>query len=223
MGAEVWDGFAAGLGIDSADRKHDICLQAAGSTKRELSVLEHKPEVIDDWANGLRRRFANRPVAVCLETRKGPLIDALSKYEHLVLYRVNPNLLAGVRKAFSSSAAASHAGCNGAGPARKFLRQSIVEWAGMSCRYSLWADAFYAEQRARGKSHHGAVRALAFKWLRVLHRCWKTRTAYDEMAYLKALRERGRWLLIQSVRQRWAAWETSGETSGNRPCNYAFA
>jgi hypothetical protein len=35
------------------------------------SLLEHKPEAIDDWANALRRRFDNRPVAVCLETRRG--------------------------------------------------------------------------------------------------------------------------------------------------------
>lgn len=414
MSAEVLDGFAAAVGIDWADRKHDICLQEAGATKREFSVLEHKPEAIDDWANGLRRRFGNRPVAVCVETRKGPLINALSKYEHLVLFPINPNLLAGVRKAFASSGAkddpsdaalaldillqhpeklaawvpedartrhlqalvegrrrlidarvrttnrllanlkgyfpqaldcfedvGTKMACGflsqwpslaqarrsrketleqffhrhgvrddaliakriallkeglplteddgvvlpsvlttkvlvaqlralltgikdfdaaiartfkehkdafifqslpGAGPAfaprllcafgtqrerfasvgalqmylgvapvtersgksvwvhwrwacPKFLRQSIVEWAGMSCRYSLWADAFYAEQRERGKSHHAAVRALAFKWLRVLYRCWQARKPYDEVVYLKALRKRGSPLL----------------------------
>ena len=70
-----------------------------------MPLLEHKPEAIDDWANGLRLRFANRPVAVCLETRRGPLINALSKYEHLVLYPVNPHMLAGLRKALSASGA----------------------------------------------------------------------------------------------------------------------
>ncbi len=414
MSAEVLDGFAAAVGIDWADRKHDICLQVAGSTKREFCVLEHKPEAIDDWANALRRRFDNRPVAVCLETRRGPLINALSKYEHLVLYPVNPNLLAGVRKAFSSSGAKDdpsdaalaldillqhpeklpawvpedartrhlqalvegrrrligarvritnrllanlkgyypqaiecfedigtrmacaflsewpsladarrarkatlvaffhHHGVRddeliakriallkhgmalttdagvvlpsvlttkalvaelrallvgigdfddaiarvfkthpdafifqslpGAGPTfaprllcalgtqrerfasaaalqmylgiapvtersgkstwvhwrwacPKFLRQSIVEWAGMSRRYSLWAAAFYAEQRERGKAHNAAIRALAFKWLRILYRCWQERKPYDEVAYLRALQERGSPLL----------------------------
>ena len=70
----------------------------------------------------------------------------------------------------------------------------------MSCRYSQWADAFYDEQRARGKSHHGAVRALAFKWLRVLYRCWQARRPYDEVAYLKALRKRGSPLLQRIAR-----------------------
>jgi len=31
--------YAAFVGIDWADRKHDMCLQAAGSSKLELSVL----------------------------------------------------------------------------------------------------------------------------------------------------------------------------------------
>jgi transposase len=105
MGAEIPEGFAAAVGIDWADRKHDICLQAADSREREFCVLEHKPEAIDDWANALRRRFDNQPVAVCLEQRRGPLINALAKYEHLVLYPVNPHLLAGLRKAFSGSGA----------------------------------------------------------------------------------------------------------------------
>jgi transposase len=77
----------------------------------------------------------------------------------------------------------------------KFLRQGMVEWAGMSRRYSLWAAACYTEQRERGKAHHAAVRALAFKWLRILYRCWQEHKPYDEVAYLKALQQRGSPLL----------------------------
>ena len=54
------------------------------------AVLEHRPEAIEEWANALRSRFGNRQVAVCLEQRKGPLIYALTKYEHLTLFPVNP-------------------------------------------------------------------------------------------------------------------------------------
>ena len=71
-----------------------------------------------------------------------------------------------------------------------FLRQSIVEWAGMSMRYSYWAAAYYRQQREKGKKHHVAVRALAFKWLRILYRCWKERKPYDEAKYLFALKQR---------------------------------
>jgi transposase len=401
--------FAALVGIDWADRKHDICLQVPGEAKREFRVLEHRPEAIDEWANELRVRFDNRPVAVCLEQRKGALITALRKYEHLVLFPVNPRLLAGLRRAFSPSGAKddprdaelaveillhhpdqlkawvpedartrqlqslvearrrlvaqrvrtsnrltanlkgyfpqalecfegpdSLLACDflsrwpslgeakraraetlraffcrhnvrsqalieeritrlhqamplttdggvilpallatatlvaqlrpliagieqydaaiakaftghpdafifrslpGAGPTfaprllaalsrdrerfdsvgamqeyfgiapvtersgrscwvhwrwscPKFLRQSIVEWAGMSIRYSCWANAYYRQQREKGKKHHAAIRALSFKWLRILYRCWKDRRPYDEAKYLFALQQR---------------------------------
>jgi hypothetical protein len=64
--------FAALVGIDWADRKHDICLQVADTGEREFSVLEHGPEAIGEWANALRVRFSNQPVAVCLERVRGP-------------------------------------------------------------------------------------------------------------------------------------------------------
>jgi transposase len=401
--------FAAFVGIDWADRKHHICLQVRAENKREFVVLEHRPEAIDEWANELRVRFDNQPVAVCLEQRKGALITALLKYEHLVLFPVNPRLLAGLRRAFSPSGAKddprdaeiaveillhhrekvkawvpedprtrqlqalvearrrlvgqrvrtsnrltanlkgyfpqalqcfegldSLMACDfltrwpslgeakraraetlrgfflkhnvrgqelieertellhsampltcdagvimpallatrtlvaelrtliagiaeydaaiakafkshpdafifrnlpGAGPTfaprllaalgrdrsrfdsvgamqeyfgiapvtersgrstwvhwrwscPKFLRQSIVEWAGMSIRYSCWANAYYRQQRERGKKHHAAIRALSFKWLRIIYRCWKDRRPYDEAKYLLALQQR---------------------------------
>ena len=45
--------------------------------------------------------------------------------------------------------------------------------------------------RAKGKSHQAAVRALAYKWIRIIYRCWQTRTNYDEARYMKVLRNKG--------------------------------
>jgi len=401
--------YAALVGIDWADRKHDLCLQAAGSEQRERLVLEHRPEAIDEWACALRVRFSGQPVAICLEQHKGPLMAALSKYDHLVLYPINPLLVATRRRGLKPSGAksdiadaeiildlltdnsaklrpwhpdnartrqlqalvearrtlvenrvrttnaltanlklyfpqalecfddlASGLACDfltqwpslgqaqrareatlttffhqhgvrgedlitgriaalraamalttdsgilvpallrtktlvavlraqldgisdydtaitkafdahpdaalfasfpGAGPtfaprllaafgadrerfasARaiqeyagvapvteasgkshwvhwryacpRFVRQSIVEWAGMSIRYSFWARTYYQELRERGKAHNAAVRALAFKWLRIVFRCWQDRKPYDEAKYLLSLQKR---------------------------------
>ena len=44
--------------------------------------------------------------------------------------------------------------------------------------------------KTRGKGHHAILRALAFKWIRVLWKCWQTRTPYDEARYLQQLRHR---------------------------------
>jgi len=99
------DEFAAFIGLDWADTKHDICLQVAGSDKREFKVLEHRPEVIDAWATDLLQRFQGRPIAIALELNKGPIVEALRKYEGLVLFHINPMMLARYREAFTPSRA----------------------------------------------------------------------------------------------------------------------
>jgi len=401
--------FTALVGIDWSDRKHDFCLQAAGSPQREFGVLEHSPEAITLWAKALYRRFGG-PIAVCLEIAKGPLVHALQRHEFIVLFPVNPATLAKYREAFVPSRAkddptdaqialelllrhrdklqplqpqgadmrtlatlveqrrllvgdktritnrlgstlkeyfpqaldwfedrdtvlfcdflqrwpslkhakrarqatlrsffsahnlrraplieerihgirsataltddvavigphqllvqalvaqlrvtlqaidhfdaeitavakrlpdyALFAALPGAGSilaprllvafgeqreryasaaqlqqyagvapvlersgnkcwvhwrlaCPTFLRQTFVEWAGSTIPRSFWASVYYHRQRAKGSSHQAAVRALAYKWIRILYRCWQTRTPYDESAYLHALKRRG--------------------------------
>ena len=402
--------YAAFVGIDWADQKHDVCLAAAGSDRHEHSVIAHRPEAIERWAHGLRERFAGRPIAVCLEIARGPLVSALQRYEFLVLFPVNPSTLASYRSTFCVSGAKDDptdaelalelllrhpeklcvlrpqsaamrkleklveqrrtlvdevrrvtnrmnaalkeyfpqvlewfkdkdtlvfcdfvtrwptlkqaqrarkarlqaffhehnvryrhiveqrvqsimgasplttdesvigpnslmilslaqqlrvllqsverfdveiaavaptladyelfAGLPGAGPVfaprllaafgeqrerfasanrmqsyvgvapvtersgnkcwvhwrlrcPKFVRQTFVEWAAHSIPYCYWAQAYYRQQRAKGSSHQAALRALAFKWIRIVYRCWQTRTPYDEATYLGALKRRG--------------------------------
>jgi transposase len=72
----------------------------------------------------------------------------------------------------------------------KFLRQTFHEWALHSVAYSEWAREYYEQQRAKGKRRNTAVRSLAFKWIRILFRCWKTRTPYDEALYRQSLETR---------------------------------
>jgi len=405
--------FTAWVGIDWADTKHDICVQAAGDTRREFCCIAHQVAVIDEWAFGLRRRFGG-PIAVALELAKGPIVAALQKYDFLVLFPINPATLAKYRQAFQPSGAKDDPGdaelaldllqrhrerfsplrpqsasmrslvslverrrqlvgdqnrltnrlcdtlkqyypqalewfddrgtvlfcdflerwptlrsvqqartavletffhahhCRSAsrisarvesirgataltedpaiiGPCRvhvkalvaqlravlaaitefdqeiatvvrmlpdyglfeslpgagvqlaprllaafgeqrerfrsadelqkytgiapvtersgkkswvhwrlqcpKFLRQTFVEWAAQTINRSFWAGAYYRQQRAKGSSHQVAVRALAFKWIRILYRCWQTRTPYNETLYLNELRKRGSLLL----------------------------
>ena len=96
--------FTALVGIDWSDKKHDFCLQGAGSQQRELGVVAHRPEVIEHWARALYQRFGG-PIAVCLEIAKGPLVHALQRYEFIVLFPVNPATIAKYREAFVPSRA----------------------------------------------------------------------------------------------------------------------
>src|SRR5712671_5600852 len=72
-----------------------------------------------------------------------------------------------------------------------FLRQTFVEWAAESTRHSFWAQVYSQQQRDKGKAPQAAVRALAFKWIRILFRCWQDHTPYDESVYLQSLHRRG--------------------------------
>ena len=59
-----------------------------------------------------------------------------------------------------------------------------------SVPHSFWAHAFYERHRVKGASHNATIRALAFKWIRVLFRYWVDRTPYKESRYLSALQKR---------------------------------
>jgi transposase len=99
------EAFAAFVGLDWAEAKHDGCLQAAGAAKREHFSLDHTPEAIDPWVSMLRTRFNGQPVAICLELDNGPLVSALRQYDFLVLFPRNPLPLPRYREAFTPSRA----------------------------------------------------------------------------------------------------------------------
>lgn len=406
---QISTNFAAHIGLDWADRKHDFCLKTADAADLEYGTFVHTPETIDEWAMSLQRRFNNNPVAICLELKAGPVVYALLKYRFIVLFPIPPKALAKYREAFTQSGAkddptdaflqldylvshpnalkplvpdnavtrilqrmvedrrslvaekvrmtnritaalksyypqtlqwfddvdtqifcafiqqwptlkqakrarpstltsffkshrcvrpaviekrivaiksampltedegviipferltcaltaqlslllqtihdydreiaerfrkhADHeifAAMPGAGPVfgprllaafgskrerfesadevnrlsgiapvlvrsgtsswthwryscPRFLRQTFVEWANQSIRYSFWAREFYDKKRAQGKSHQATLRALAFKWIRIIFRCWKNRTPYNEATYMFALKRR---------------------------------
>jgi transposase len=101
-----WAAFAA---IDWADQKNFWRLLAASSQRSEEGVLENTPEAVEAWAASLQQRFAGRPVAVCLEQSRGPLVYMLSKYPHLVLFPVHPTTAARYRETFTPSGAKADA------------------------------------------------------------------------------------------------------------------
>jgi len=90
----------------------------------------------------------------------------------------------GIAPVVSSSGKKHHVHCRWACPA--FLRQTFHEWAQHSMAGSQWAREYYEHQRKVGKGHHTALRALAFKWIRILFRCWKNNVNYSELVYTNA-------------------------------------
>jgi transposase len=66
----------------------------------------------------------------------------------------------------------------------RYLGAAVQQWAFCSLRRSGWAREFYDSQRARGKGHHAALRALGNRWLEILWHCLHRRVLYDEAVHV---------------------------------------
>jgi transposase len=71
-----------------------------------------------------------------------------------------------------------------------FLHQTFHEFAQASIPQSDWAKAVYHEQRALGAEHHAAIRALAFRWIRILFRLWQSQVPFDEQRHINMLKKK---------------------------------
>lgn len=149
----------------------------AGYDRRIESLVQSHPDfAIVDSLPGAGPAMAPRLIAV-LGTQRDRFADASSL-----------QCFSGIAPVTSQSGRQSWVHWRWACP--KFARQTFHEWAQHSMKKCEWARSFYQQKREAGKSHHAAIRALAFKWLRILFRCWKDRVPYDEARYLRSLRGR---------------------------------
>ncbi len=97
--------FAATIGLDWADKKHDLWIQATSGGKPEHLVIDQTPEALHEWVAKVRARFANQPIAIAIETSRGAVISALGAYDFIVLFPINPGMLCSYREAFCVSGA----------------------------------------------------------------------------------------------------------------------
>lgn len=105
MEANSLNQYAAHIGLDWADKKHDVCLMFNEKNQIEYDQFEHTPQAIDDWVLTLRQRIPNQRVAICLELKNGPIVYALLKYSFIDLYPIPPATLAKYRETFTHSGA----------------------------------------------------------------------------------------------------------------------
>jgi transposase len=71
-----------------------------------------------------------------------------------------------------------------------FIHQTFVEFAKSSTFTCPWAADFMKAKKERGWKYYRAVRALAFKWSRILYALMRTGSAYNEAIYLAALKKK---------------------------------
>jgi transposase len=73
----------------------------------------------------------------------------------------------------------------------KYDRQTFHEFARLSIKHCQWARNYVQYYTDKGKKYHTIIRALAYKWIRILFKCWQERTPYNEDKYMETLKLRG--------------------------------
>ncbi len=175
----------------------DPALVQAGALKMGALVeqLEALLPVIERYDRHIARLFSSHPEAELFQSFKGAgaalaprLLAALgsdrARFSDAEEVQKWSGIAPVTRRSGRSCQVTWRRGCP------KFIRQTFHEFAACSIPQSSWAHAYYRQQRQRGLGHHGAVRALAYKWIRILFRCWQDRTPYDEARYCRSLERR---------------------------------
>ena len=89
--------FSIFVGLDWANKKHDVCVQIGDSDKRRYEVISHTPESVDSWLNELRKEVKG-DIAVAVEMTKGPIVYALQKYSFVTVFPIHGLTLARYRQ-----------------------------------------------------------------------------------------------------------------------------
>jgi hypothetical protein len=65
----------------------------------------------------------------------------------------------------------------------KPLRNHLYQFAWQATRQEAWARDYYQRNRAEGKTHSMALRALANVWVRIIYRMWVSKTSYQTATF----------------------------------------
>jgi transposase len=77
----------------------------------------------------------------------------------------------------------------------KILRHTIHLWSQCCLRVCPWAEVYYRQKRAEGKSHACALRCLGQRLLKILWKMIQTRKPYDADLHARNQKQHGSWVL----------------------------
>jgi transposase len=78
----------------------------------------------------------------------------------------------------------------------KSFRHAVHLWADLSRKFCSWAQVYYQQLRAKGKSHASALRCLGQRWLKILWKMWQTKSLYDPNFHMANQLKHGSWVLL---------------------------
>lgn len=155
-----------------------------------VEQLEVMVKAVSRYSERVQRFFASMPAAKLVRKLPGgksgtivptlwaELGDAKGRWESFRHLQAQAGGVPITKRSGKSEIISFRFACN------KHLRYATYWLAFVSLRQSEWANAYYRSQRARGHSHHRALRALGAKWLKILFIIWRDHVPYDENYHL---------------------------------------
>lgn len=76
----------------------------------------------------------------------------------------------------------------------KHLRHALHLFAEKSIHQCVWAERYYNFHRSKDRSHADAIRRLAHRWLKIIHKMWLDRQPYNPQLHHKNQLAHGSWI-----------------------------
>jgi hypothetical protein len=76
----------------------------------------------------------------------------------------------------------------------KHLRHTLHLFAEQSLSRCVWAERYYQHHRQKDRGHANALRRLAHRWLKIIHKMWMDRTPYDAELHHRNQLQHGSWI-----------------------------
>jgi transposase len=179
------DTIAAGLHTDAL-RAADVVEAAHGATTRaSVAIITALNTQINALADELADHFEQHPDSDIYLSLPG--VGVVLGARALGEFGDDPNRYANTksRKNYAGTSPITRASGTKSVALARFARNNrladaLDQWAFSSITASPGARVFYDRRRAAGDSHHKALRALANRWVGILHGCLDHRARYNE-------------------------------------------
>ena len=147
-------------------------------------------EAVESYSEKIQSFFASMPAAKLVQTLPGgksgtivPMLwaelgDVKSRWESFRHLQAEAGGVPVTQSSGKSHVVQFRFSCN------KLLRYASYGLSFVSLNRCEWANRYYRDQRAKGHSHHQALRALGAKWLKIIFIMWRDDKPYDENYHL---------------------------------------
>ena len=173
------------LRTESLAAPDNVAAAFAATTRSQVAIIATLNEQIGSLETELTAHFEQHPDADIYLSLPG--IGVILGARALAEFGDDPNRYADAksRKNYAGTSPITRASGTRHVALARFIRptrlgDAIDQWAFCSLRSSPGARAYYDHHRAKGDTHHQALRALGNRWVGILHGCLTHHSPYDE-------------------------------------------